>query len=285
MALLTFDPAEKKDDPEGDRYREVTLPAGSENWFAPDFDPAKAGWKSAKAPFGQKNGAQEALIPSCKVSYCGCHITPATLWDKEVLLMRQTFEVPKLDPNHRYRIVVGGAGHPWSGEGFALYLNGKLVSEATGGYYKSGGDARGVIVFNELLPEFERHRHHRREELPAPQRPPPPGHGALLAQRLECDSICLRWSPSRWWPGAAGTAGRCCARSARAAGAAPAHRDPLAAQGGGRLPALDPRAGRRGAVMAIFFYTAGVLATRCSAEPTPTGSAHSAKVSTRCSRS
>jgi alpha-galactosidase len=151
---ITFDPAEKKDDPDGDRYREVTLPSGSENWFAPDFDATKAGWKTAKAPFGQKNGEQVAISPNCSVPHCGCNVTPATLWDKEVLLMRQTFDVPKLDPDHRYRIVIGGAGHPWSGEGFALYLNGKLVSEATGGYYKSGGDARGVIVSNDLLPAF-----------------------------------------------------------------------------------------------------------------------------------
>ena len=153
-SYLTFDPAEKKDDPEGDRYRQVTLPQGSEDWFAADFDAAKAGWRSARAPFGQKAGRQEALIASCKVPHCGCQITPATLWDKEVLLMRQTFEVPKLDPGHRYRIVVGGAGHAWSGEGFALYLNGRLVSEATGGYYKSGGQARGVIITDDLLPEF-----------------------------------------------------------------------------------------------------------------------------------
>jgi hypothetical protein len=154
-SYLTFDPAEKKDGPEGDRYRPVTLPAGSENWFAPDFDPAKAGWKSGKAPFGQKDGRQEALIPSCSIPHCGCEVVPATLWDKEVLLMRQTFEVPKLDPGHRYRIVVGGAGHGWSGEGFALYLNGKLVSEATGGYYNRGGQARGVLILDDLLPEFE----------------------------------------------------------------------------------------------------------------------------------
>ncbi len=154
-SYLTFDPAEKKDSPEGDRYRPVTLPAGSENWLAADFDAPKAGWKSGKAPFGQKEGKQEALIPSCKVPYCGCEIAPATLWDKEVLLMRQTFEVPKLDANHRYRIVVGGGGHAWSGEGFALYLNGKLISEATGGYYKGGGQQRGALVLNDLLPEFE----------------------------------------------------------------------------------------------------------------------------------
>ncbi len=152
---LTFDPAEKKTEPEGDRYRPVTLPAGSENWFAADFDPAKAGWKTGKAPFGQKDGKQESLIASCKVPYCGCDVTPATLWDKEVLLMRQTFEVPKLDADHRYRIVVGGAGHTWSGEGYALYLNGKLVSEASDGYYKGGGQARGALILNDLLPEFE----------------------------------------------------------------------------------------------------------------------------------
>ena len=153
-SYLSYDPAEKKSGPEGDRYRPVTLPAGSENWFAMDFDPAKAGWKTAKAPFGQKDGKREALIASCKVPHCGCDVTPATLWDREVLLMRQSFRVPKLDAGHRYRIVVGGAGHGWSGEGFALYLNGKLVSEATGGYYKSGGQARGVIITDELMPEF-----------------------------------------------------------------------------------------------------------------------------------
>jgi hypothetical protein len=155
-SYLTFDPAEKKDDPEGDRYRPVTLPAGCDHWFAPDFD--ASGWKTGKAPFGQKDGKQEALNPGCTVPHCGCNVTPATLWDKEVLLMRQSFDVPKLDPNHRYRIVIGGAGHPWSGEGFALYLNGKLISEAKDGFYKSGGQVRGAIIFDELLPEFSNGR-------------------------------------------------------------------------------------------------------------------------------
>ncbi len=151
---FTFDPPETKNDPEGNRYRPVTLPAGMEHWFAVDFDAAQAGWKNGQAPFGQKDGKQEPLSPGCTVPYCGCSTPPATLWDKEVLLMRQTFEVPPLDSKHRYRIVVGGAGHPWSGEGFALYVNGKLVSEATEGYYKSGGQARGAIVYDNLLPEF-----------------------------------------------------------------------------------------------------------------------------------
>jgi len=154
MAILHLRSREKKAGFTGDRYREVTYPKGMENWFATDFDAAKAGWKTAAAPFGQKNGKLEALNSGCKVPHCGCGIVPKTMWDKEVLLMRQTFDVPPLDKDHRYRIVVGGAGHPWSGEGYALYVNGKLVSESKGGYYKSGGDARGAFVFNELLPDF-----------------------------------------------------------------------------------------------------------------------------------
>ncbi|MCH7228462.1 sialate O-acetylesterase [Haloferula sp. A504] len=152
-AYLTFDPAEKKESPEGDRYREVTLPKGSEDWTAPGFDPTKAGWKTGKAPFGQKDGRQEALIAGCRVPHCGCHITPNTLWDKEVLLMRQTFKVPAFEDGKRYRIIVGGAGHGWSGEGFALHVNGKPVSEMTGGYYKGGGAARGVYLFGDLAGE------------------------------------------------------------------------------------------------------------------------------------
>jgi hypothetical protein len=197
-SYLTFDPAEKKDTPEGDRYRPVTLPAGSEDWFATGFDPAKAGWKSGKAPFGQKEGKQVALIDSCKVSHCGCNLAPATLWDKEVLLMRQTFDIPKPDPGHRYRIVVGGAGHGWSGEGFALYLNGKLVSEATGGYYNRGGQARGVLVLDDLLPEFEggkitlavksflRRNGHRNKAAP------PSGHLSVWMESAQLSPIALK---------------------------------------------------------------------------------------------
>lgn len=151
---ICFDPIEEKLGPEGDRYRTVSLPAGSENWTTVEFDASKAGWRSGKSPFGQKDGKQQALNAGCNVPYCGCNLVPSTLWDKEVLLMQQTFEVPALDPEHRYRIVVGGAGHAWSGEGFALYLNGTLISEATGGYYKGGGPVRGALVYNHLLPEF-----------------------------------------------------------------------------------------------------------------------------------
>ncbi len=136
------------------RYRDVTLPKGMEDWYAIDFDAAKAGWETGKAPFGQNKGKQEAVGENCNVNYCNCDLTPNTLWKKEVLLMRSTFKVPQFDPNYRYRLVVGGAGHTWSGEGMALYINGELVSEMDMGYYKNGGDARGVFIFEDLQKEM-----------------------------------------------------------------------------------------------------------------------------------
>jgi hypothetical protein len=178
----TFDPPERKEDSKGDRYRAVTLPEGMDHWYAVDFDPAAAGWSLGQAPFGQRDGRQVALRADCSNPHCGCSITPNTLWDKEVLLIRQRFEIPAFDPSKRYRIVVGGAGHTWSGEGFALYVNGNLVSEATGGYYKDGGGARGTYIHKALQPQVEsstvtiavkaflRQNHHRNH--PAP----PSGH-------------------------------------------------------------------------------------------------------------
>lgn len=34
------------------------------------------------------------------VPMCGCSEIPATLWEKEVLLMRQTFEAPPVKDGH-----------------------------------------------------------------------------------------------------------------------------------------------------------------------------------------
>ena len=152
---LSFDPAEKKTDSKGDRYREVTLPEGTANWAAADFDPAKAGWETGKAPFGQNKGELEALRDNCGNLQCRCDVTPNTLWDKEVLLIQQQFDIPEFEEGKRYRIVVGGAGHTWSGEGFALYVNGEQAAEMTGGYYKGGGATRGVNIHKDLQEKIE----------------------------------------------------------------------------------------------------------------------------------
>jgi len=68
--------------------------------------------------------------------------------------VRQSFGIPKFEEGKRYRIIVGGGGHTWAGEGFALHVNGKMVSEAKDGYYKNGGDPRGAYIFKDLQAEI-----------------------------------------------------------------------------------------------------------------------------------
>jgi hypothetical protein len=130
-SYFSFDPPEKQEAGKSDRYREITFPKGMENWFAPDFDPARAGWKTGKAPFGKMGNKLDRRRPSCNGVLCGCSEIPATLWEKEVLLMRQTFDIPAVKEGHAYRLILGGAGCDRSGEGFAIYVNGKLLTQAT----------------------------------------------------------------------------------------------------------------------------------------------------------
>ena len=149
-----FDPPEKQDVEKSDRYRSITFPKGMERWNEIDFDPIVAGWKSGKAPFGSIDGELKPLRPRCNGRFCGCSETPQTLWDKEVLLMRQTFEIPELKPDHVYRLILGGAGCDRTGEGFAIYVNGKLVKQSNGGFFRYTG-IRGAYLFDDILPDFQ----------------------------------------------------------------------------------------------------------------------------------
>ena len=147
---LTFDPPEQKLWDNTPRYRPVTAPGGMTNWFAPGFDPAKAGWKKGLAPF-----ANVPANTGCTVLFCGCGDKPNSPWDKEVLLLRRTFELPALKPGHRYRLVVGGRSHVYDGDGWAVYVNGKLIAEAKSkGGMGSGGLPKGAFIttdwFNDL---------------------------------------------------------------------------------------------------------------------------------------
>ena len=81
----------------------------------------------------------EARRPGCSGTHCGCSRTPATFWEHEVLLMRQTFDVPAVKDGHVYRLILGGAGCDRSGEGFAVYVNGKLLTQANGGFFRHTG--------------------------------------------------------------------------------------------------------------------------------------------------
>ncbi|MBT3198584.1 MAG: hypothetical protein HN350_01590 [Phycisphaerales bacterium] len=154
----TFEPQEKKKyDISPWRYRKVTYPAGMENWFATDFDPAKAGWKKGLAPFGQYNGKLVTTPRSCSNLDCGHSDPMRTFWDKEVLLLRKTFKCPALKPGHLYRIRVGAGQHVGSGAGFSIYINGKQMSEAKeGNGRRTGGRPRGAYVTKDFVEEFNK---------------------------------------------------------------------------------------------------------------------------------
>jgi hypothetical protein len=153
-SYYSFDPPETQDRNSSDRYRPITFPAGMENWFATDFDAATAGWRTGKAPFGSIGGKLDRLRPSCVGSHCGCSTMPATLWEKEVLLMRRTFDLPEIKDGHAYRLILGGAGCDRSGEGFAIYVNGKPLTQVNGGFFRHTG-IRGAYLDKEILDEFK----------------------------------------------------------------------------------------------------------------------------------
>jgi len=153
--FFSFDPAETLAKEKRPRYRPVTPPAGMENWFATDFDAAKAGWKKSLPPFGQLDG-KLAPLRTCDRSICGCGEMPRTLWGKEVLLARGTFDMPPLKGGYRYRIVIGGSAHVMTGEGYAIYINGKLLNESKEGVpNRSGAQPRGSHVFADFRGEFK----------------------------------------------------------------------------------------------------------------------------------
>ncbi len=168
----SFDPPETLPwEPGGTRYRKVTYPAGMENWFATDFDAKKAGWQNGLQPFGQENGKLRTTHKPyfdqlfgrpasqqypCTFDYCRCCDPMKTFWDKEVLLIRGTFEIPPLKQGHRYRLVVGGLSHMNNGDGVRVYLNGKQVLEREREFKKrEGGHAISYYIDPERLAEFQ----------------------------------------------------------------------------------------------------------------------------------
>ena len=110
--FATINATEKKDTLQkydGRRFRDITLPAGMENWYMPNFDDSK--WASGKAPIG-KGVWKHSGITLDK--------SPSTWGDGEFLLMRTTFEVEDLNFDS-YRIAV------LARQGFHIYLNGQKI--------------------------------------------------------------------------------------------------------------------------------------------------------------
>jgi len=123
-----------------------------ENWVAPDFKAATVGWKKGLPPFGQLDGKLEPLRDCERAGGCGCGEKPRTLWDQEVLMIQGTFDIPPIKDGHRYRVVVGGSNHVSTGEGYAIYLDGKLLAESTSGVpNRQGGQPRGGHIYSGFL--------------------------------------------------------------------------------------------------------------------------------------
>ena len=110
--FATVDATEKKDKLEKyteRRFRDITLPAGMENWYMPDFDDSK--WNRGKAPIGKGIWKHSGVTLD---KY------PSTWGEGEFLLMRTTFEVEDLN-YESYRIAI------LARQGFHVYLNGHMI--------------------------------------------------------------------------------------------------------------------------------------------------------------
>ena len=153
------------------RYRDVTVPAGMENWYAKNFDARQAGWQHGLQPFGQEDGKlrtvpkpcsdhelrrpPERRAGPCKLIFCRCCEPLKTLWDKEVLLMRGSFKFPEFKEGCRYRLVVGGQSEIGNGDGYRVYVNGKLMLERTKGVGNyEGGQVHGCGLDRSWWPAF-----------------------------------------------------------------------------------------------------------------------------------
>ncbi len=161
-SFFSFDPIDAEQVPFDQlitRYRKVTLPKGTENWFATDFDPSA--WKAGKSPFGHYLGK----LPTHPIHKCGAGCTGPgcygatkvnSFWEKEVLLMRGSFRMPPLKDGHRYRIRVNDGNHVGSGGGHIIYINGRPLAETTtctgrGG----GGQPKGAFITRDFLDDFQ----------------------------------------------------------------------------------------------------------------------------------
>jgi hypothetical protein len=110
--FVTLDATEKNDQLktyDARRFRDVTLPAGMEDWYRPEFDDQK--WTAGQAPVGK--GVWD---------HSGIKLDrfPAQWGTGEFLLMRTTFEVEDLNYDS-YRLAV------LARQGFHVYLNGEKL--------------------------------------------------------------------------------------------------------------------------------------------------------------
>ncbi len=147
------------------RYRKVTMPKDMDKWHETGFEANDANdwnaFKPGKSPFGHYMGK----LPTGPVHKCGAGCTGPgcyggtrinTFWEKEVLLLRQHFEVPPVKSGHRYRLRVNDGNHVGSGGGHVIYINGELLIEAkTCNGRGSGGLPKGAYITRDFMDDFK----------------------------------------------------------------------------------------------------------------------------------
>lgn len=117
----SFDPkteTDKRDPRLGERFRDIALPAGTDNWYRPEFDDSK--WKSGRTPIGvgefKAHGHGRFWTATPEHSFKN----NSELGTGEFFLMRTTFEVKDLDYDY-YRLNI------LADQGYHIYLNGHKI--------------------------------------------------------------------------------------------------------------------------------------------------------------
>jgi len=132
--FISIDPREKKDklgEYADRRFRDITLPAGMEQWYMPGFDDSQ--WMEGKAPIGKGDWKHSGITLDKHRSNWG---------EGEFLLMRTTFEVDELN-YEAYRIAI------LARQGFNIYLNGHKIHTYI--WWNDKPYYRSIILGNEEI--------------------------------------------------------------------------------------------------------------------------------------
>jgi hypothetical protein len=95
------------------------------------------------------------------LDFCGCAETPNTLWEKEVLLIANMFEIPPFEAGYSYRILMGGSSHVGYGDATHIYVNGeKFFQRDKPTPRRRGAEAIGERITTERWEHFASGRVH-----------------------------------------------------------------------------------------------------------------------------
>lgn len=120
------------------RFRDITLPAGIENWHLPEFDDSQ--WTEGRAPVGKGTWKHGGIT---------LQTFPSTWGKGEFLLMRTTFEIEDLNFDS-YRIAV------LARQGFHVYLNGQKIQTYI--WWQDRPQYRAIVLDNEQMKHLKKGR-------------------------------------------------------------------------------------------------------------------------------